>query len=236
MATLSERIKQCERNYRTVNIVDKLPSHPTRKWKKKKKLDRIIVHTLASDNQDPYQTNRYHITPGKQNHISKKGIPKIAYHDFICKDGLIYRCNDYMDWTWHCGLWNKKSIGVSLAFRGQDGNPPTAEMYETLIYHLARLCCNLNILPSKVYGHREVPGTYVLLGNGSKRYRKTCPGMGIRMDRLRSEVTMYLQQKLQNATFYLGKVDGDFGSKSKAAIETYYKCYTNLMNYTKKRR
>jgi len=76
-----------------VDITDKLPVHKTKRWKRRTKINRIVVHTTSSDNQDPFKTARYHISA--PNHISKTGCPTICYHDFITKAALVYRCNDY---------------------------------------------------------------------------------------------------------------------------------------------
>lgn len=217
--------------YRLVDLRSELPRHPTKKWKKRTKIDTIIIHTLASDNQDPYKTNSYHITPSKNNHISKTGAPRICYHDFIDKEGIIYRCNDYSDWTWHCGLWNKRSIGVSLAFKGQDNIFPNQEMCDSLLVHLVQLCCTLNILPNRIFGHREVPGMWTLLGNGSKRYKKVCPGLAINLDQLRKEATIQLQEKLKKEGYYPWKADGDFNCEDdRNALNSYNRFLINRNN------
>jgi len=39
------------------------------------------------------QVNNYHITPGKQNHLSSKGAPHFAYHYGIDLDGTVYKVN-----------------------------------------------------------------------------------------------------------------------------------------------
>jgi len=69
--------------YRVIDISDSLPRHPTREWTVRATPTRIVVHTTASDNQDPHKTARYHIAPGKDNHISEKGAPGLCYHDFV---------------------------------------------------------------------------------------------------------------------------------------------------------
>ncbi len=41
------------------------------------------------------QVNNYHITPGKQNHLSNKGAPHFAYHYGIDLDGTVYKVNPH---------------------------------------------------------------------------------------------------------------------------------------------
>lgn len=204
-----------------IDIRATLPKHSTRKWLKRDNVSRIIVHTTASDNQNPHRTARYHVTPGPQNHLSKKGAPGLAYHDFITKAGEVYHCNDYQDITWHCGIWNTSSVGVCMAFRGQDNVAPTSAQAIALEEHLTILCLYLKIYPQKIYGHREVPGMVTILGNGSKRWKKTCPGLAVDLDKLRRNVTLRLQRRLSAENLYKGKIDGIFGRKSKAALKAH---------------
>jgi hypothetical protein len=84
-----------------------------------------------------------------------------------------------------------------------------------------KLCEQFSIGPNKIYGHREVPGMYVLLGNGSRRYRKTCPGMGVDMKRVRSIISVILQVRMQKQKLYSGKIDGIWGRKSRKAFKKY---------------
>jgi len=211
---------------RVVDLRSLLPRHPTRKWKKRKKISWLIVHMTASNNQDPYKTNEYHISPG--NHISKKGCPRITYHDYITDDGTIYHCNNYFDWIWHCGWINRWSAGITMAFRGQtkdnSGNyiTPPAAQWRSLIQHLVRLCLYLNLSPNRIKGHREVRGFWKLLGRGSKKYKTSCPGFGIDLDELRTQVCKRLQIKLASENLYKGKIDGKFFILSKAALKLYH--------------
>lgn len=219
-----------------LDIRNEMPRHPTRKWKTRYSADRIIVHTSASNNQDPIRTANYHITPGNQNHISKKGCPGLCYHDFITKTGIVYHCNNYTDVTWHAGAYNKRSIGVVMAFRGQNPNNfPTEAQSLALRQHLVILCLYMKILPKKIIGHREVPGMWTLLGNGSRKYKKTCPGLAVNLDSLRSDVTERLQIRLSAEGLYTGPIDGLFGRKSKAALQQFDPLQASQLNWRSKR-
>lgn len=203
-----------------VDLRGTLPWHPTRRWSKKKNVDLLVIHHTGSDNQDPFNTNAYHIS--KDCHISPgKGCPRICYADYITKDGTIYHCNDYSDSTWHAGLVNSRSIGVVIAHAGE-GFPPLKQ-YDALLQLLTKLCCYLGIPPvlKNVKGHREVPGFYTLLGKGSTRYKTVCPGMGIDLDKLRRELTVEIQTLMRNDHYYMGKVDGLFGPESQRAFTSF---------------
>lgn len=207
--------------YTMQDIRATLPKHKTKKWKKRNTADTIVVHCTAGDNQDPVQTALYHITPSPDNHLCKTGAPGLAYHDFINKAGVLYRCNSYQDITWHAGLYNTRSIGVVMAYTGKAGVSPTTEQMKTLEEHLVFLCLCLHILPKNCIGHREVPGMYTIVGKGLKKFKKECPGMMVDLDALRRRVTTRLQRVLTAKGLYSGPIDGDFGPLSKAALKAY---------------
>jgi N-acetyl-anhydromuramyl-L-alanine amidase AmpD len=207
--------------HQLIDIRKTIPRHKTRKWKKRYTADKIVVHTTASNNQDPNKTARYHITPGPNNHLSKKGAPSLSYHDFITKSGIVYHCNDYTDITWHARLYNRRAVGVAMAFQGQTGESPCESQLNALEEHLTVLCLYLKILPQDVMGHREVPGMWELVGNGIKKYKKTCPGFGVDLDELRDNITHRLQRRLSSEGLYRSKIDGIFGLKSKLALQLF---------------
>lgn len=205
--------------YKIIDIQDQLPVHKTKRWKRRKKIKRIVVHTSASDNQDPFKTARYHIHA--PNHISKTGCPTLAYHDFITKAAEVFRCNDYWSWTWHAGLWNKTSIGVVMAFDGKHQAPAPLQ-YAVMLEHVTNLCFRFKVLPKMVRGHREAPGMVSFFGNGSKKYKSVCPGMAINLDVMRDHITKNVQIVLAAEGLYDGKIDGLFGKKSLKAWELHY--------------
>ena len=215
--------------YSLLDIRLEMPRHPTRIWRVRTDVKRIVVHTTGSDNQDPKKTGRYHVTPSKQNHISKRGAPGLCYHDFITKCGVVYHCNNYQDIVWHTKGWNGTGVGVCLAFRGQTGEAPPLFQYIALVDHLVVLCLYLKVLPKNVKGHRESPLIYTLLPGGKRKYRKTCPGMGISLHLLRAKVTNGLQERLSSEGLYTGKIDGLFGRKSICALRAFKPCHSRIL-------
>lgn len=218
------------------DIQNKLPKHPTLKWKKRSlPPSKIVVHTTASDNQDPFKTATFHITPGPQNTLSPGGAAGLAYHDYITKDGVIYHCNDYMDITWHAKLWNSKAIGIVLAYRGKKEDSPTKPQFDSLMENLAYLCLYFHIPPQEVFGHRELPWMVTILGNGSKAYKKECPGMSIDLDQLRFNLSKDLQKRLKAIGLYKDSIDGNFGPKSKEALSQFSinKIYSDIIRPNK---
>jgi N-acetyl-anhydromuramyl-L-alanine amidase AmpD len=201
-----------------VDIRSSIPKHKTKKWKKRGKIDKIVIHCTASTQQDPNKVAQYHIAP---NHISSTGCPSLCYHDFIDNQGVIYHCNNYEDSTWHASLFNESSIGVVIAFEGKDKIIPPITQYDALVKHLVALCLYIKILPENILGHREVPGMFTIFGKGSKKFKKACPGMGVDLDYLRQAVTTKLQQRLKDEGLYYGAIDGLFGPKSRSALNNF---------------
>jgi N-acetyl-anhydromuramyl-L-alanine amidase AmpD len=208
--------------YTIKDIRADLPVHKTKKPKQRKTADTIVVHCTASKNQDPFKLALYDITPSPENHISTSGCPTITYHDYIINNGTLFHCVDYTSITWHAGLYNTKSIGVVLAYEGLDNIYPATAQMQTLVEHLMRLCLYMHILPENVIGHREIPGMYTIIGEGSKKYKKKCPGLMINLDQLRQNITIYLQEKLMHLGLYEGPLDGMFGQNSRIALSKFF--------------
>ena len=215
--------------YRLIDIRKTIPKHPTRKWKRRGLADTIVVHCTAGSQQDPNATAKYHIRPGPQNRLSKRGAPGLAYHDYVTDEGIVFHCNNYNDSTWHARSYNSRSIGVTMAYRALDTVPPTVNQLIALCKHIVTLCLYIKIQPKRVLGHRELPWMSTILGNGSVRYKKSCPGMAVDMDDLRDTVTRGLQRRLQDEGLYHGAIDGAFGPLSQAALRDFKVDQTQLI-------
>ena len=160
-----------------IDVRNLLPQHKTKVWSKRKKTTHIIVHWTGSENQDPYVTAAYHVGP---NHISKTGCPALCYHYYLTRDGSIFWCNDLDDWTWHAGgLYNKKSIGVVLAYK----NSITPEQYKNAIEIVSELAKRYSVPIKNILGHKET-----LLASTE------CPGTCIDMHDFRRNVAISLKR------------------------------------------
>jgi hypothetical protein len=106
----------------------------------------------------------------------------------------------------------------------KDTYGPSAKALSSLSAHCGKLCLLFGLTPDRVFGHRELKGTgWFLNSQGSKRLRKTCPGLQIDLDLLRHNVAEYMQILLKIKGYYKGEVDGDFGTNSKKALALYCK-------------
>jgi hypothetical protein len=109
-----------------------------------------------------------------------------------------------------------------MAYKGQTAGEYASEAQRAALQeHLVRLCLYLKVLPKNVIGHREVPGMFTILGKGSVKYKKTCPGMSVDLNLVREETTLRLQRRLGSEGLYHGRIDGDFGKKSRAALAKF---------------
>jgi hypothetical protein len=107
-----------------------------------------------------------------------------------------------------------------MAYRGADDPPPEAQL-NALCKHITTLCLYIKIDPKRVLGHRELPWMSTLLGNGSVRYKKACPGMAVDMNKVRDMITRGLQKRLQEEGLYHGAIDGAFGPLSRKALADF---------------
>jgi N-acetyl-anhydromuramyl-L-alanine amidase AmpD len=216
------------------DITEGLPRHPTKEYEKRSlsDIDMIVVHTTDWDTV-PRHVAAYDVAPYTTvrnqriyNHISKTGCPAITYHEGIMRDGTIYKTLDYKEISWHAGKWNDRSIGVACYYKttndqGEDTYPPPPRMISSLNRRLAQLCFDLELTPDKIVGHRELKGTGWFWEKGSRRLRKTCPGLMISMDRVRFDVARHMQGYLESIEYYTGLIDGNFGHLSRQAFKTY---------------
>jgi len=173
------------------------------------------------------------------NSISTHNCPTLTYHYLINQSGECFKCVDHTVVTWHAGNHNSKSLAVSLNYKadskwekavqlgvGTDlpkssDNVPSKKAIEKLGNLLRSLCLQECVPPTKIFGHRELKGTGWTLQKGSKRLRKTCPGMSLDLDLLRQEVAAKLQITMQTSGIYGGEIDGLWGPKSQKAFDIY---------------
>jgi hypothetical protein len=216
-----------------VDVSADLPRQTENSYKRRKRSDiqMVVLHT-TDWNVTPEDLAQYDITPffivkGKKiyNHISKKGCPAITYHECIEENRVLHTL-DWEEVSWHAGNWNKKALGIAMMYKASqkgttEHKAPPEGMLKLAQCRAGDICLELGLTPDKVVGHRELKGTGWFWEKGSKRFRKWCPGKQVDMDEVRKNVALYMQVKLLIAGHYRGKVDGDFGPKSRAALEAY---------------
>lgn len=222
---------QLKLNMSVLDLTGELVQHPTKMPKPRalKSIKKVVVHTTDWKNLIPQELAKYDIGP---NHISSTGCPTITYHFFIEQDGTVYQTADANIVTWHAALHNADSLAVCLNYKTdpvwerkpvgdappKPENTPSLEMYVALEKLLAEICLSLKLPPSAVVGHRELPGTGFILAKGHKQLRKTCPGMSVNLDFLRTRVAAEMQKELKRHGLYTGDIDGLWGKRSSAAL------------------
>lgn len=206
------------------NIISELPVHPTKKPKTRplSKIKTIVVH-CTDWVITPQALAEYDIGP---NHISKTGCPSITYHYMIESNGTINRTAPDEWELWHAGNHNPTTLAVALVYKtdplfeaGKKAQPdpskvPSISAMGSLRDLLVKLCKDLEISPPSIQGHRELFGTGWIFVKEHKQLRKTCPGMAVNLDKLRSDVALALQTEMKELGLYNSKLDGIWGPKS----------------------
>jgi len=215
------------------NIADKLVKHPTRKYGKRPiaSIKRTILHTSDHATATAYDIAQWDITPtytknGRvyKNNLSDKGAPGMTYHAFIDKSGKIYHTSNFDNLTWHAAGHNTDSLGICIQYKATGNTkPPPLKQIKTAIEYLSYVNLYLGIPPNQTFGHRELKGTGWFFSKGKKRLRKTCPGMLVNLDSMRDDITISMQKRLKKEYLYKGRIDGDFGPKSLAALQAFSK-------------
>lgn len=146
-------------------IVDRtefLPWHPTRTWEHRSMddIDRIVVHQELGMGSVA-AVNRYHITPGRNNHLSKRGAPHFAYHFGIERSGEVVQANRLDQITWHTRSQNSSGIGIMLVgdFSGPDheGAVSPKPIQLLSLQDLLRLLITFlpNVTLDSLFGHAD---------------------------------------------------------------------------------
>lgn len=207
-----------------IDIQNDLPRHPNKVYSVRScsNIKRIVIHTTDWI-VTPQRLAEYDISP---NHISATGCPAITYHELVMNDGKIFKTLPWTETSWHVGLWNPGSLALALVFKATDKEDkdqyaPSKNSLLSLQTRCGDICLQLALTPDKVKGHRELKGTGWFWQKGSKRLRKTCPGLKVDMDLLRTNIAIYMQCRLKLEGLYSGEIDGQFGKKSRAALKEY---------------
>jgi hypothetical protein len=138
---------------------------------------------------------RYDLNP---NHIdSQKGCPTPTYTYYIERDGSIWQLTQEITKTWHAGVvskyvdlcprWNDIALAICFAFKPNKKNTFTPEQMTAGLYLTTEILLRRRVDSANVRGHRELCGTgYV--PNHPDRLRKTCPGLGVDLNAVRSKI------------------------------------------------
>lgn len=205
-----------------VDIIDELPRHPTKVYARRKlsQIERIAIHTTDMDCSILDIAN-YDIGP---NHISKTGCPAITYTYVVMPNGTYFKTLPFTEVGWHVGNHNENTVGIAMMFKVTDPKTkkdkfaPPDKLLSSAYVCAGRVALYLGIIPENIVGHRELFETGWFWKEGHKQLRKTCPGLQVNMDIFRQKVAEYMQLVLHLEGTYTGKVDGQFGPISKAAL------------------
>lgn len=221
-----------------LNMVTKLPWHDKRIWSSRdveKAVNKIIIHQELGD--APVEiVNKYHITPGPNNHLSPRGAPHFAYHYAIRRgdkhgpDGQIVQVNELTHVTWHTFGENGSGVGIMLEgnYKGighiHGHKNPTIKQMESLERLVKYLLDNLSLKSQDVWGHYHFgkpacPGYHVSEWIEEFRNRKEISS-NAQLEKLSIKD---IQDMLDQLGYYLGEsgADGLFGINTTSAVRKF---------------
>ncbi len=135
-----------------VDVVDKVMKHPTKRYSNRtQRITSFVVHhTTGRTTLTPYDIARYH--------VESREWPGVGYHYLIGADGTIYWCQRHETMSYHTGVANGYTLGVSLIGEFMSGVLPTAPQLQSTSHLIAWLMQEFNITDiRKVIGHKEAP-------------------------------------------------------------------------------
>jgi len=161
-----------------INLVDKLPRHPTKQYAKRElsELKYLVIHHSGTAEGDAFSFAKYH--------VEARNWPGIGYDYVISKNGTIYKVNNLTTVNYHVGNANRESVGVCLVgnFEAED---PTDKQYLALSELAIVLCQEYKL---EVKKHGDLMNT-------------TCPGKNFELGKLFYYVANYNYEQLQKTIF-----------------------------------
>lgn len=139
------------------DIVDQLPKHPSKVYSRRDldKVEYIVVHHSAEDNQTPLDYANYH--------VYTKGWPAIGYHFVIQPTGAIFLTNHVDTISYHVSGYNTKSIGICLSGDFTTKGPTSKQFksLEFMIKSLKEFFTNTQVKGHRDFGNTQCPGTFL---------------------------------------------------------------------------
>ena len=91
-----------------IDLVDKLPQHPTKRYGYRSidLIKEVVVHHSATETGSPELFAKFH--------VDHRNWPGISYHIVIDAKGIAYRCNKYDVISYHTSGRNLNAIGICL--------------------------------------------------------------------------------------------------------------------------
>jgi N-acetylmuramoyl-L-alanine amidase len=140
----------------------------------------IVVHTSATADKTGKPVDAT-VESIRRYHVEHNGWKDIGYHYVVRMNGLVEHGRPIEQPGAHVGGFNDESIGICVSGHG-DVADFTDKQHAALASVCAHLCKELAIEPSRVIGHREADD------HGAPHVDKTCPGVKVNMDWIRSNV------------------------------------------------
>lgn len=199
------------REFSVFDVTETIPRNPHYSLAplRAQEITHIVWHDCGQDPPYTYlQLVKDDLCP---NYMSERGNPCPRFTYYIQADLTIWQLTPE-DWrTWHAGVpkryadfcpkWNEFCLGIGFEFYGRDRHPMPPELLQRGLLLTAEIALRKKIAPECVFGHRELAGTGHSPGH-PERIRRPCPGMGVDMRFVRSQVET-LQYQTQGSLLKL---------------------------------
>lgn len=135
------------------NITDQLKRDPNQQFPTRSldQIQMLIIHHTAvapTVGADRIAAHR----------VDKQGWPGIGYHYFITSEGLLQQTNELTTVASHAGDYNPMAVGICFAGDFTQ-TPPTPAQIEAGAQLIAWLLGERHLLPSAVFGYKELVNT-----------------------------------------------------------------------------
>jgi hypothetical protein len=187
------------------NISGSIPKNPNydKVPMRSQEISYVVWHCDDAENWTHKNLIEYDLHP---NHISPKGCPTPTYTYYIERDGSIWQLTQEVVKTWHSGViskyvdlcprWNDISLAICFAFKPNKKNPLPVTQMEAGLHLTTEILLRRHVDSANVKGHRELSGAGHVPGHPD-RLRKTCPGLGIDLQSVRSRIHTLKQSCLE---------------------------------------
>jgi N-acetyl-anhydromuramyl-L-alanine amidase AmpD len=135
------------------NLIGKLPTHPTKKYKSRKLTDiqyLVIHHSAVAPSVGPQRIANYH--------VDKLEWPGVGYHFFVGEDGVISQGNTLETVSYHAVQANPTGVGICFLGSFMKEAPPQAQLAAGA-HLVAWLMQELDVALDVIQGHQEVLAT-----------------------------------------------------------------------------
>ena len=203
-------------------ILNQYDLYDTPKWgdRSESLIDKIVIYSSETEGIPTHELRD--IDMSTSNTVTPRvGLPSLAAHFFIHKNGIIEVINKNTRMIPHSPRHMTRGIGVMFEYRLAEVNiqTPNQKTIDSIVKMVALLILEYKLDPRKaIVSQSETRKWY--LPNGKFRGNKlqNNPGPLIHMGWFKQQVIIKVQRMLKNTGYYFGEVTGFMNKETKNAI------------------